>query len=119
MSNVYNLPLLYAVIGSQPAAISFLHADGVTPLSLAGLTFAAIIQNASGVVSTFTPTAAGNVLTIQVPALDAVGQLQLACTATDGLHTRDLFSGALVVADADQPAVVSVTWSPGATISVS
>ena len=128
-TNIESLPLLYAVsgVGEGDLFLSFAiyEADGVTPLSLTGISFTGGIFSATAMVASLAGQIAvsnSNTITIQVPAATvaawAPGQYEMSVTASDGSYTRDLFSGALVVIGNPVPPVVKVVWTSGAVVNV-
>ena len=105
MSNIELLPLLKVDAGVQAnedfnPSIAFFEADGVTPLSLAGMAFAASI----GTVATLTTAGAqiviggvsSNILSFDVLAAAKAtwptGRYPFSLLATDGAFARDVFS---------------------------
>lgn len=128
-TNIESLPLLYAVSGAGEGdlllSFSIYEADGVTPLSLTGISFTGEIFSATTVIASLAGQIAvsnSNTVTIQAPAATVAawspGQYEMSVTASDSLHTRDLFSGALVVIGNPVPPVVKVVWTPGAVVNV-
>lgn len=124
-TNIEILPLLYAVVGAGEGdlflSFAIYEADGVTPLSLAGISFSGSIHSSTAVIASLSGSqivvSNTSTITIRVPGAQVAtwmaGQYQLDVTATDGTNTRDLFSGALVVVGEMVNPMISVIFTPG------
>jgi len=125
-SNAQILPLLSVAFGGMDGdllvKVTFFQEDGVTPLSLLGITFSGSIYSTSQIMTALSSTGGSpqistsgtgnNVLSINVPAVQvdgwAPGQYAMSIDATDGTYTVDLFASALVVVGTAIPSVASV-----------
>ena len=125
MSTLTLLPLVRVADGVQPnedwrLAIAFYLEDGVTPISLEGLTFAATIgafatiSSSSGQISI--AGAANNTINIVVLAENKaswpIGVYPLTLTAGDGAGARDIFANSTLTIGAPQVTKVSLVVAP-------
>jgi hypothetical protein len=132
-TNIESLPLLQANIGvgsdeDLVIALGFTMADGVTPLSLAGISFTAAATSllTGTTIATLSSLggevvisgASSNFLTItELAAAKAawgVGAYALTLTASDGTYTKDVFVSSSVIVGAPSPLSVTVVRAGGA-----
>lgn len=134
---IESLPLLQANIGVGPdedlvIALGFTMADGVTPLSLAGISFtSSIVSLLSGTTIATLSSEGGeivvsggssNLLTITelaaAKAAWAFGAYALTLTASDGTFTKDVLVSSSVIVGAPSPLSVTILRAVGvATVS--
>ena len=131
-TNIESLPLLQANIGvgsdeDLVIALGFTMADGVTPLSLAGISFtAAVTSLLTGTTIAILSSEGGeivvsggssNLLTITelaaAKAAWAVGAYALSLTASDGTFTKDVFVSSSVIVGAPSPLSVTIVRAAG------
>ena len=125
MTNLTLLPLVRLADGVQigedwSLAIAFYLDDGVTPISLSGLTFSLTIgglntlSSGSGQIMASGPS--NNVLAISCAASItsgwAPGVVDLSLTATNGVSTRDLFALSTLAIGAPQVARIALLVAP-------
>jgi hypothetical protein len=100
-----------------PPPLQFFEADGVTPVSLAGISFTAKIGAFPALASSAGAGIAvsGNSLTFFVPAASkawGTGRYAFTLLASDGTYTRDIFANSTLTVGA--PAAFSVSAFAGA-----
>ena len=130
-TNIESLPLLQASIGV--IALGFYLSDGVTALSLAGISFMAGVTSLLTATTNATLSTAGgqivvsggssNLLTITelaaAKAAWAHGAYALSLTASDGTFSKDVFVSSAVTVGAPSPLGVTVIRAAGvASVSV-
>jgi hypothetical protein len=124
MSALGILPLLTLTygVGSDEdfnIPLAFYLSDGVTPISLIGITFTASLVNEAGTLASFpsstasitTSGSASNILTLLVAAQNKQlwpdDNYELLLTGNDGINTRDILQGSTVVVGTPIPLNVS------------
>lgn len=123
MSSISLLPLYRVTSGVQPdedwtLAFAFYLADGLTPISLAGIGFTATLRPLPGGVAIYSSGAnfaisgaANNILTLTVLAAAkagwGLGAYALTILAADGVYDRDLLANSTLTVGA--PQTVSAT----------
>lgn len=127
MTNLTLLPLVRLADGVQigedwSLAIAFYLDDGVTPISLSGLSFTLVVSGlttlstGSGQIMASGPS--NNVLAISCPASITSGWspgiVDLSLVATDGVSTRDLFALSTLAIGAPQVARITLLVAPDA-----
>jgi hypothetical protein len=131
-TSIESLPLLQANIGvgsdeDLVITLGFTMADGVTPLSLAGISFTtAVTSLLTGTTIAILSSEGGeivvsggssNLLTITelaaAKAAWAVGAYALSLTASDGTFTKDVFVSSSVIVGAPSPLSVTVVRALG------
>lgn len=127
MTNLTLLPLVRLADGVQigedwSLAIAFYLDDGVTPISLNGLTFTLMVgglttlSSGAGQITASGPSS--NVLAISCAAAItsgwSPGVVDLSLTATDGLSTRNLFALSTLAIGAPQVARIKLLVAPDA-----
>jgi hypothetical protein len=135
-TSIESLPLLQVSIGAGSdedlvIALGFTLADGVTPLSLAGISFTAAVTNllTETTIATLSSEAgeivvsgvSSNLLTLtELAAAKAawpVGSYSLSLTASDGTFTKDVFVSSSVIVGAASPLSMMVVRAPGAALA--